>query len=789
MITAIAAALFSQLAWRQVGPAAAGGRVAAVAGSDRDPALYYFGAADAGVFKTTNGGLSWQNVWPRGAVAAMGAIAVAPGDPQTVWAGTGESAVRNDASYGDGVWVTRDGGAHWRNAGLPDSYAISKIVIDPHEPKRVLVGVLGNPFRNTAERGVYLTTDGGLTWRRTLFAGPASGVSDMDADPRNPRIVYAGIWQIRRKPWTFTSGGRDDGLYKSTDGGITWRRLRGGGLPAGLMGRIGVAVAPSDPKRIYALIQSKAGLLWRSDDAGAHWRLLSKDTLIDQRPFYMSRLIVDPTNANHVFFASENLIETRDGGKTFTDVSQALHQDHHGFWISRNGKRLIEADDGGAPISIDGGNTWDWRYNVVLAQTYHLGYDDRNPYTVCGAFQDNDSFCGPSNSLNPLGIVQSDWRDVANNSDGVAVWPQPGNPSLIWNEGVNELNGQLGIYDMRSRQNYDITPSVTDTNGRGLAGIPYRFNWDAPLAFSSTDPLEAYFGANVVFATTDSGRTWRAISPDLTRNDPSKEQAAGGPINTDVSGAEFYDTLLAIAPSPLDARVIWTGSDDGVLSRTADGGAHWRNVSPPGAWGRIECVEASRVSAKRAYAVVNRRYLGDRAPYIYVTDDAGASWRRITTGLPSDQYAHVVREDPVNPNVLYAGLEQGAWMSADRGEHWQSLQLNMPSVAIYDLLVHPRERDLIAGTHGRGIWVLDDLTPIERVARNDPPAAPVLFPIRTAYTWYQWWTDQYGDHDTSCCVPAGVYAGGNPDYGAILSYDLPKPAAKKPWIEVLDARG
>ncbi len=789
-VLGLAAALGPALAWRQIGPAIAGGRVAAVAGSDRNPMLYYFGAAGGGVFKTTNAGLSWRDVWPQSSVGAIGAVAVAPSDSNVVWVGTGESAPRNDASYGDGVWRTTDAGAHWTRLGLTHSYAISRILIDPHDANVALVGVLGDPFLDSAERGVYRTVDGGRTWQHTLYAGPQSGISDMTQDPRDGRTVYAGVWQFRRRPWTFTSGGMQDGLYRSRDGGRTWQQLRGNGLPPGPLGRIGVALAPSRPQRVYALIQSRAGLLWRSDDAGAHWRLLSRDTLIDQRPFYMSRLVVDPRNPDRVLFASENLIETRDGGRTFRDIHQAVHQDHHDFWMSGDGRRVIEADDGGAPISTDGGTTWDWRFNVVLAQTYHIGYDSRTPYDVCGAFQDNDSFCGPSNSLSPLGITQSDWRDVANDADGVWVWPQPGDPNSVWNVGINELNGQLGIFDLRSRQNYDITPSVTDTNGRALAGIPYRFNWEAPLAFSPFSDGIAYFGANVLFETRDRGRTWSAISPDLTRNDPSKQQLAGGPINTDISGAEFYDTLLDIAPSTIDPNVIWVGTDDGRVQRTADGGAHWADVSPRIApWGRVECVQPSSVFPARAYATVDRHAQGDRTPYVLTTDDAGKSWRRIDAGLPREQYAHVVREDPVDANVLYAGLEQGVWISLDRGAHWQSLRLNMPPVAVHDLRIHPRERDLIAGTHGRGLWILDDLTPIEKLAAAARGSTPVLFAPRPAHTYYLWWTNGYGTHDDECCVPAGAIAGTNPEYGAIMSYYLPARSGASVSLEILDERG
>lgn len=784
-----AAAIALNLAWRNIGPAVAGGRTAAVAGTNADPYLYYFGSAGGGVFKTTNAGLTWEDVWPREAVGAIGAVAIAPSNELIVWAGTGEPNPRNDASYGDGVWVTHDGAQTWSRRGLEGTYAISKILIEPHHANVVLVGALGNPFADSSQRGVYRTLDGGRTWRNTLFGGPQSGISDMAWNPHDPRVVYAGVWQFRRKPWTFTSGGPHDGIYKSTDGGMTWRALRGNGLPSGYVGRIGLAVAPSMPQRIYALIQSAKGLLWRSDDGGAHWRLLSKDTLIDQRPFYMSRLAVDPTDPNHVFFASEDLIETRDGGHTFKDVASAVHQDHHDFWISSNGRRVIEANDGGAPISIDAGRRWDWRYNVDLAQIYHIGYDDQNPYHVCAAMQDDDSYCAPNLSLSPLGLTERDWRDVANDADGVAVWPEPGNPNSIWNVGINELNGQLGIFDLESRQNYDITPYVGDTNGRALAGLPYRFNWEAPLAFGSAGA--AYFGANVVFKTTDRGRTWTAVSPDLTRNDSSKQQLAGGPINTDISGAEFYDTLLDIAPSPLNPSLIWVGTDDGLIWQTNDGGAHWRNVTPAqmAPWGRVETVEPSRISADRAYAVVNRVTMGDREPYLLATDDGGEHWRPIGNGLPHDEPAHVIREDPKNADVLYAGLEQGAWVSFDRGVRWNSLRLGMPSAAVRDLRVQPDANDLVAGTHGRGIYILDDLTPIQGYSAAFRANAPVLFAPRTAYAWYVWWAGAYGTWDSECCVPEGVFSGTDAPYGALISYYLPMPVRDTPWIAVLDSTG
>jgi photosystem II stability/assembly factor-like uncharacterized protein len=773
------------LAWRNVGPAVAGGRTSGVAGTDAAPNLYYFGGADGGVWRTTNGGLTWENRWPQDAPGAIGALAIDARDRNTVWAGTGEPNLRNDITYGDGIWLTHDGGLRWRNVGLQRTWAIARILIDPGNSRRVWVAATGNPYRDSTERGVYRTTDGGRTWQRTLYLGPSSGASDLAVDSHDPAIVYAGVWQFRRRPWSFSSGGPLDGIFKSTDGGATWKRLHGNGLPSGDMGRIGLAVAG---QRVYALIQSKEGILWRSDDAGVHWRLMTRDTLVNQRPFYMSRLEVDPSNPNHVFFSSEDLIETRDGGETYRDVLGAVHQDHHGLWISHDGRRIIEADDGGAPISIDGGRTWDWRFNVVLAQVYRVGYDVENPYHVCGGIQDNDSYCGPSDSLSPLGIENSDWRAVGNDGDGSWVWPQPNDPSSIWNVGINELNGQLGIFNLHSRQNYDITPDVTDTNGRALAGLLFRSNWEAPIAFQGD---AAYYGANVLFQTRDLGRTWRPISPDLTRNDPNKQQVAGGPINTDVSGAEFYDTIFDIAPSRLAAGRIWVGTDDGLVQLTTDGGAHWQNVTPPesavAAWGRVDTVEASSADVRRAYLAIDRHVMGDAAPYVFVTDDSGTTWRKIVGGLPRDQYVHVVREDPQNPDVLYAGLEEGVWYTLDRGAHWQSLRLNMPSVAVHDMRVQPQRHDLLVATHGRGFWILDDAGALSALSAAMTGGAPRLFPLQPAYTWYRWWPSYYGTQPDECCLSAGMYAADNPPDGAPMTYYL--PARAHAWIEVLDSGG
>ena len=777
--------------WRSIGPALSGGRVSAVAGTDADPLLYYFGAAGGGVYRTTNGGVTWEDVFAKLPVASIGAIAIAPSDKNIVWVGTGESKPRNDITLGDGMWKSVDGGKSWQRAGI-DSASIARVLIDRRNPNVVLVAALGDPYKDSHNRGVYRTTDGGKSWQQTLYVAPSSGASDLAWDARGGKLVFAGIWHIHRVPWDFTSGGADDGLYRSRDGGVTWTRLEGNGLPAGITGRIGVAVAPSNPHIVYALIQSREGALWRSTDAGDHWQLMTRDPYVNQRPFYMSRLEVDPRNPNHVFFLSEDLIESYDGGRTNHTVDAQTHQDHHGLWIAADGRRMINANDGAAPISLDAGKTWDWRSNVSIGQIFRLGYDMAIPYNVCAGLQDNDSYCGPSDSLSPLGILNHDWRDVGSNSDGSWTWPDPHDQNFIWIVGVRDLNGQLTIYDKRSRQNYDVTPYVRDTNGTGLAGLPYRFNWEAPLAFSHFDSRIAYYGGNVVWQTNDMGRHWQQISPDLTLNDPAHQRAAGGPINTDVSGAEFYDTLLDIAPSSIDGKVIWVGTDDGLVQLTRDGGVHWKNVTMPSVlpYGRVEGVEASSFAAGSAFAVVDRRVSGDQSPYIYATSDYGASWKSVAGDLPADEIIHVVRQDPRNAAVLYAGGEHSVWVSMNGGAHWRRLGTNMPTVAVYDMRIHPRDRDLIAATHGRGVWILDDLTPIEDVSAAAAPQAEFFQP-RVAYTFFRWWSYEYGyggPSGVTCCPPQNQFSGENPP-DVLFSFYLARPAKKTPTITISDASG
>ena len=719
--------------WRSIGPTVAGGRVATVAGTDLDPALFYAGAAGGGVWRSTNGGSDWRPVFDKAGTQSIGAIAISAHDKNDVWVGTGEPWPRNDVIPGDGIYRSTDGGRKWAHLGLAQTSQIARVLLDPRDAKRVVVAALGDPFRDSSERGVFRTTDGGKTWTKTLYAGPSVGASDLAMDPKNPDVLYAGMWRFRRSAWHLTSGGDDDGIYKSADGGVTWKRLTGNGLPAGMTGRIALAIAPSDAKRIYALVESSDGLLWRSDDAGATWKVTSSNTLINERPFYYSRIVVDPHDADHLFSVSVKLAESNTGGKTWHVSGKGLHGDHHDLWIAANGRTIVEANDGGVGLSRDNGVTWEWRNVLPIAQFYHVAYDLQNPYHVCGGLQDNGAWCAPVRTGDDRGILQQDWYKVQG-GDGTWVVPNPRAPYAIWSAaGGGDNEGAVARFDRRTASQVDVSPYERDQNVVAPARLAYRFNWETPVAFDPFDRRAVYVGGNVVFRSTDDGMHWKAISPDLTRDMKERQTLSGGPLTLDVTGAETFDTILAVAPSPVAAKTIWVATDDGLVQLTRDGGAHWRNVSIPGvdADGRIPNLEPSHRSAGTAYAVVDRHYVGDRAPYVYVTNDFGASWRAIASGLPQSE-VHVVREDPRDPRLLYAGTGKGVWWSGDAGATWKPFPAPLPPVEVRDLAVHPVAGDLIAATHGRGMYVFDDLTALRERAGATANAEARLFAPRAA---------------------------------------------------------
>jgi len=765
--------IFDQLRFRNLGPQVSGGRLGAVAGTDADSSLYYAGAAGGGLWKTTNGGQSWQPVFDKQDVQSIGAIAIDPANENDAWVGTGEGAPRNDVMAGDGVYRTTDGGKTWQHVLMLRNALIAKIEIDPRDSNTVLVGVLGDPFADSSDRGMYRTVDGGKTWKKTLYVDARTGVSDMAVSRTDANVVFAGMWPYRRTGWSSESGGTQGGLYRSTDFGATWQRLTGHGLPGGPTGRIGIAIAPSDAQRIYALIESKQGLLWRSDDGGANWQMTSDNTLIDERPFYYTHVFVDPTNADHLWTLSVHVAASSDGGKTWKVGARGVHGDNHAMWISRDGKRIIEANDGGPSFSFDDGKTWQMPHNLPIAQLYHIGYDRERPYHVCAPLQDNGVWCAPNDALNGGYVSSSDWHSMGG-GDGTWAVPDPADSRYVWlSSGGGNFAGAMEIFDRSTHESRVVSPYVRDQNVVDPKDLKYRFNWETPIAFDPFDPHVAYTAGNVVFTTSDRGYHWKQISPDLTRNNPAHEVVTGG-ITLDGTGAETSDTILYIAPSPVRKGELWVGTDDGLIQLTLDGGKRWRNVTPqvPKAWGRFSILSASHRDAGTLFAVYDLHMAGDRTPHVYATHDYGAHWTDLAAGLPRDQQVRSIRQDPKNPHILYAGLEQSLWASFDGGSHWRNLSNNIPATSIRDIRVQPDMNDLLVATHGRAVYILDDLTPLQHY----PASKAEIFAVRPATQWNT--HNYYATH----------VDGEGPPYGAIITYYLPR-AQKNVSAEILDASG
>ncbi|HEY9085029.1 MAG TPA: hypothetical protein VIN40_03695 [Candidatus Tyrphobacter sp.] len=770
---------YAHLAWRSVGPAVGGGRVAAVAGTAQNPSLYYIGTAGGGVWKSENGGATWSAVFAKEPVAAIGAVTIDPTNENTVWAGTGEANPRNDVTFGNGVYKTTDGGKTWTNVGLRDTWSISRILVDPHEPQHVIVGAFGDPFRDSDARGVYVTDDGGKTWSKTLFVGPATGAAELAMDPSDPSVIYASMWQFRRLPWTFHSGGPEDGIWRSIDGGKTWTRLSGHGLPTGYLGRSAVAVAPSDSKRIYAIIEAKGGILWRSDDGGENWTMVSDNTLVDQRPFYFTHLAVDPRDENRVYAVSMMLALSKDGGKNFAPIAQGVHVDYHAIWIAPNDpSRIIVGEDGGYAITLDDGAHWSFSRNIPIGEVYHVGLSlHANPYWACAPLQDNNGFCAPMNSQNPTGIANADWQDVIG-GDGEWAVPDPSDPAHVL---ADLETGRIVDYDTNTRTSRFVVPYYDfSRNGFALYNARYRFNWDAPIAFAPWDGHVAWIGANVVFRTTDRGVHWTAISPDLTLNDKAHQIAAGGPITLDVSSAEYSDTLLDIEGSTARSGEIWTGADDGVIAVTTDDGRHWSKhvIASVPPYCRIESVVPSPFWAAVAYANEDCHRSGNYHPYLFVTRDYGRSWKKITNGLPDNVWVRSVRPDDRNPSLLFAGTETGLWISYDAGASWSDFRLNIPAVSVRDIREQPEFNDLAIATHGRDLWILDDIGSLQQLPRAERAGA-MLFAPRTAYAYAYRSSGDEGAYTD--------FRGENPPAGAIIDFYQSTPQQRAPSMEILDA--
>lgn len=785
------------LRYRYIGPV--GNRVTSIAGIPGQPNIYYAGAASGGIFKTTDGGVHWEPVFDDQPVSSIGSLAVAPSDPNIVWAGTGEAWIRSHISVGQGIYKSTDAGKTWALMGLEKTGRIGRIVIDPRNPDVVLVAALGHAYGSQQERGVFRTADGGKTWERVLFTDENSGCSDLVMDPNNPRILFAGMWPLVIHTWGRESGGPGSGLFKSADGGVTWRKLTRG-LPSRTTGKFALAIARSNSNRVYALIETGDGVplngketdqgkLWRSDDAGESWKLLSHDRNLGGRTHYYFRTEVSPDNENETYYLTAGFAVSLDGGENARMVSFANSPggDNHDIWIDpTNANRMAVANDGGVSLSVNRGKSW-FRIQLPIAQIYHVTVDNRIPYYVYGNEQDDPSYRGPSRTSGGFGIPRSAWQSVAGGESGWAT-PDPVDNNIIWSSasGSGSVGGIVERYDLRNGQARNVEVWPDQTNGSPAADLKYRFVWTFPLTISPHDHKKLYVGSQYVHQTTDDGQSWQVISPDLTTNDKTRQGFSGG-LTGDNIGVEYFSTLFAIAESPKQSGLIWTGSNDGLVQLTRDGGKSWTNVTGniPNlpALGTISNIEPSRFDPAAAYLTVDLHQVNNRDPFIYKTKDYGKTWQAITKGIPHSMlsYAHCVREDPTRQGLLYAGTENGLYVSFDDGENWQPLQSNLPRVPVYWMVIQEHFNDLVVSTYGRGFWILDDLTPIQQMSDRVRASNAHLFPLRATYRF------------RSSTVPVTMSddptAGQNPPYGAAISYYLKSAPSDDVRIRIEDARG
>ena len=687
------------LQWRSIGPST-GGRVTAVAGVPGQPLVYYMGSTGGGVWKSEDGGLSWAPISdPYFRTGSIGAIAVAPSDANVLYVGTGEACLRNDISHGDGVYKSEDAGKTWRHIGLDQSRHISRIRVDPQDPDRVYVAALGPVFGPGQQRGVFRSDDGGENWRRVLFVDEKSGASDLNIDPHNPRILYAGMWQVLVRPWGIYSGGPASGLYKSTDFGESWTELSRG-LPAGSKGRIGVAASPAQPGRVWALIEAEDGGLYRSDDSGQSWSRINDDFQLRRRHYYYTHVFADTQDPETVYVLTSPFMKSVDGGRSFRTI-RVPHGDTHDLWIApEDNQRLVGSNDGGANVSFNGGAGWTRTDNQVTRQLYHVTTDNQFPYRVYGAQQDGSTISVPSRG-GSFGGVPDRFPVGGGESGYIAVHPE--NSNIVY---AGTYWGRLTRYDHSTGATRNISVSPELPAGRPAADWTYRFNWSFPVLLSPHDPRILYAAGNILFKTINEGESWEAISPDLTRNDKSKQQ--------DGRLSQIYNTIFTVAESPVTAGVIWVGTDDGLVQLTLDGGESWREVTPPGLpeWSRISLIDASPHAATTAYLAANRWDLGDPEVYLYRTRDYGQSWQSITQGIEARDFVRTVREDPVRQGLLFAGTETGVYFSLDEGAQWQRLQLNLPAVPVHDVTI--KNNDLVIATHGRSFWILDNISPLRQ---------------------------------------------------------------------------
>jgi len=761
------------LKWRLVGPFR-GGRVLTVAGVPGDPNVYYFGAVAGGVWKTTNGGLSWVPLFDKQPVSSIGSLAIAPSDANVIYVGTGEACIRGDISYGNGVYKSLDAGKTWNHTGLDDTRHIGKVIVDPHHPEIVFVAALGHAYGRNEARGVFRSEDGGKTWRKVLYKDDKTGAIDVVFDPTNSNVLYAALWEASRTPWSLTSGGPGSGLYKSSDGGATWKQLEGHGLPKGVLGRIGVAVSPTNPSRVYALIEADEGGLYRSDDAGETWQKINDDHRFRQRAWYFTHIFADPAVDSGVYILNTTMYRSTDAGKSFEAVG-GTHSDRHDLWIDpTNPQRMIEGDDGGAAITTDGGKKWTAEDNQPTGQFYHVAADNRFLYRLYGAQQDSSSVSIASRADRGA-IGPSDWYSVGGGESGFVI-PDPQNENVVF---ADSYDGHLTRYDRSVGQVQDISSWPLNPMGYPASELKHRFQWTSPLASSPHDPKVIYQGAEVLFKSTDAGMTWTAMSPDLTRNDKTKQQSSGGPITQDNTSAEYYDTIFAIAVSPVTKDVTWVGSDDGLVHVTRNDGKDWVDATSKTVpeWSKISLIDASPHESGTAYVAVDRHALDDFRPYIYKVTDYGKTWTAIIAGLPANDYVHAVREDPARKGLLFAGTETGVYVSFDDGTRWQSLQLNLPTVPVYDLIVH--QDDLVLATHGRSFWILDDISALRQLTSGVESEDVHLYTPAVAYRF----------RGGSSEIPPGRSLGANPPDGAVIDYGLKSEWKEAIHLDILDANG
>lgn len=780
---------FAELRFRHIGPV--GNRAPAVTGVPGDPRTYYAGAASGGIFKSSDGGATWEPIFDDTPASSVGSLAVAPSDPNVVWAGTGESFIRANISIGDGIYRSVDAGRYWENRGLEKTGRIGRIVIHPRDPDTVFAAALGHAYGPQPERGVYRTRDGGETWERVLFVDENTGAIDIVMDPNNPRILFAAMWQL--KIWTAgrESGGLGSGLYTSRDGGDTWTRLEGNGLPRPPWGKIGLAMSAADSNRVYALIETSSnqefaefddfqGVLWRSDDGGGSWTMVNADNNLTQRPLYYTRAAAAPDNANEITFMAVQQSISYDGG--VTTERQNSGWDHHDIWIDPlDGDRRITGHDGGVSITINRGRTW-LRPQLPIAQMYHVATDNRIPYNVYGNRQDGPTAMGPSNTLAGGEIPVGAWREVGGCEVGFTI-PDPEDPDRVW---AGCYDGQLALYDHGSGLARDVSIWPKAIESWAASELEYRIQWTAPLAISPHDSDTVYYGSQYVHRTRDQGHSWEVISPDLTTADPDLMRRTGG-LTLDDAGPTIAPVVFAIAESPLEAGFIWAGTNDGQVQLTRDGGATWTNVTdrlpdlPP--LGTISNIEPSRHAAGTAYLTVDRHQEGDTATYVYKTTDYGARWTSLRGDIPQNvfAYAHCVREDPRRPGLLYLGTENELWVSHDEGGHWRPLGAGLPPAPVHWMEIQEHFDDLVVATYGRGFWILDDITPLRDWAAAEEAAEPTLFAPRAAYRFHR--------REAAWSEYQNPAAGTNPEYGATLHYALPAEAEEAVALVIKDAAG